>query len=222
MKVGYGVFGGRGHIHGRDLLSVPFTVLLGRRFTRVDPRLGLAAIDLMEAVSLALSSMAYGPMAPLLVLAGQLVDEASSVLYSLYPAYERIAYSEERFRKPMLWHMAVPELSVVFTYPALGYVLGRVCGDPSRLRQAFAAFAAYQLLLIPYTLLALRPVVIEGKRDGQGEGKGEGWGERGDLWRRYGVYVVADVLFVLGWSLAPGLATVYLVMEKFARVAVIT
>ncbi len=123
-------------------MSVPFTVLLGRRFTRVDLRLGLAAIDLMEAVSLALFSMAYGPLAPLLVLAWQLVDEASSVLYSLYPACERIVYPEEKLREAMLWHMAGPELSVVLTYPALGYVLGRVCGAPSRLRQAFAAFAA--------------------------------------------------------------------------------
>lgn len=215
MKVGYGVLEVGALFTAADLLSVPVTVLLGRGFRRVDLRLGLAAIDLMEAVSLALFSMAYGPLAPLLVLAGQLVDEASSVLYFLYPAYERIVYPEERFKEAMLWHMAVPELSVVLTYPALGYVLGRVCGSPSCLRRTFAAFAVYQLLLIPYILLALRPVVIEGERGGQGQGRGEGeWGRR-ELWRRYGIYVVADVLFVLGWSLAPSLAMVYLVMERF-------
>ncbi len=209
MRVGYSVLEVGALFTAADLLAVPVTLVLGGKFARVDLRLGLAAIDAMEAVSLILFSLAYGPLAPLLVLVGQLVDEASGVLYFLYPAYERIVYPEGRFKEAMVWHVAVPELSVVITYPALGYVLGRFCDSPSHLRHAFLAFAVYQLLLIPYTLLALRPVILEAELEDSGEGGG------GAHWRRYFLYAAVDALFILGWSLAPSLAMVYLVMERF-------
>ncbi len=205
MKTGYSVLEVGAIFTAAHLLSIPVTLLLGKRFTRTDLRLGLAAIDVMGAASLVFFSLAYGPLAPVMVVAGQLIDKASGVLYFLYPAYERIVYPEGRFKEAMVWHLALPELSIVLTYPAVGYVLGYLCDTPVCFRAAFLAFAIYELLLAPYILLAFKPVVLEAE---------EGEGTSG-AWRRYRLYVAVDVLFVAAWSLAPSLALVYLVMERF-------
>ncbi len=206
MKTGYSVLEVGAIFTAAHLLGIPVTLLLGRRFTRADMRLGLAAIDAMGAASLVFFSLAYGPLAPLMVLLGQLIDKASSVLYFLYPAYERVVYPEGRFKEAMVWHLALPELSIVLTYPAVGYILGYVCDTPACFRTAFLAFAVYELLLVPYILLAFKPVVLEAEEEEE---------ERGKAWERYKLYVAVDVLFITAWSLAPSLALVYLVMERF-------
>ena len=210
MEIGYSVLEVGAIFTAADLISVPLTVVLGRGFRRLDLRLGIVAIDLLEATSLIIFSLAFGPLAPLLVLIGQLVDEASGVLYFIYPAYERVIYPEERIKEAMIWHMAVPELSAALTFPALGYVLERYCGTADCLRWSFLAFAAYQLSLIPYTLAAMRPVLLEREEEESAEGPSL----RRAL-ERYGLYAAADILFTAGWSLAPSLALVYLVMERF-------
>jgi len=59
MRVGYSVLEVGALFTTADLLAVPVTLVLGGRFARVDLRLGLAAIDAMEAVSLILFSLAF-------------------------------------------------------------------------------------------------------------------------------------------------------------------
>ncbi len=207
MRTGYSVLEVGAIFTAAHLLGIPVTLLLGRRFTRADMRLGLAAIDVMGASSLIFFSLAYGPLAPLMVLLGQLIDKASSVLYFLYPAYERIVYPEGRFKEAMIWHLALPELSIVLTYPVAGYILGYVCDAPACFRTAFLVFAVYELLLVPYILVAFKPVVLEAEEEEEEE--------KGGAWERYKLYVAVDALFITAWSLAPSLALVYLVMERF-------
>ena len=68
------------------------TIVLGKVFTHADIRKGLATIDIMGAASLIFFSLAYGPLAPVMVAVGRLIDEASGYFYFLYPAYERVIY----------------------------------------------------------------------------------------------------------------------------------
>ncbi len=191
-----------------QLLGIPLTLWLGRVFTRIDMRKGLMTIDLLGSISSFLYYLAYGPLAPIMVVAGGLVDEASSTLYFLYPAYERIIYPEDRMKEALAWHLRLPELAIIVSYPVMGYILGYVCCEPQCFRMLFLFFAVYELVLIPYIYYYFKPVVLEE----EAEEKREDTSLR-DYWRRYKYYIIADVLFITAWTLAPGLALVYYVVE---------
>ncbi len=191
-----------------QLLGIPLTLWLGRVFTRIDMRKGLMTIDLLGSISSLLYYLAYGPLAPIMVVAGGLVDEASSTLYFLYPAYERIIYPEDRMKEALAWHLRLPELAIIVSYPVMGYILGYVCCEPQCFRMLFLFFAVYELVLIPYIYYCFKPVVLEE----EAEEKREDTSLR-DYWRRYKYYIIADVLFITAWTLAPGLALVYYVVE---------
>ncbi len=208
LRVGYDVVEVGALFTAAHLAGIPVTIALGKLFRKADMRYGLALIDAMDAASLTMYSLAYGPLAPILILAGRLVEEGSSTLYFLYPAYERLIYPEDRMKEALTWHLRVPELSIVISYPIIGYVLGYVCPSTECMRAAFLLMSAYLLLLIPYILLKFEPVVIEKEEDEEGNGSSGGW-------RKYLPYIMAEVLFIMGWALAPPLALVYLVYERF-------
>ncbi len=191
-----------------QLLGIPLTLWLGRVFTRIDMRKGLMTIDLLGSISSLLYYLAYGPLAPIMVVAGGLIDEASSTLYFLYPAYERIIYPEDRMKEALAWHLRLPELAIIASYPVMGYILGYVCCEPQCFRMLFLFFAIYELLLIPYIYYYFKPVVLEEEAGEEGEDT-----SLRDYWRRYKYYIIADVLFITAWTLAPGLALVYYVVE---------
>jgi len=99
---------------------------------------------------------------------------------------------------------------MVVSYPIIGYVLGYMCNQPDCFRKVFLFFAVYQLALVPYIYFCFKPVVLE---KGNIEKEPQVKGSLRDYWKRYKYYVIADVLFITAWSLAPGLALVYFVME---------
>lgn len=192
-----------------QVLGIPLTLWLGKVFTRTDMRKGLMTVDALGSLSTFLYYLAYGPLAPLMVLAGQLVDEASGTLYFIYPAYERVIYPEDRLKEALAWHLRVPELAIIVSYPVVGFILGYVCTSPACFRNLFLLFAMYELALIPYIYFCFKPVILEKEA---GEAGGAEGGLR-EYWRRYRYYVLADVLFIAAWNLAPRLALVYYVME---------
>ncbi len=67
-----------------QVVGVPATLVLGKIFTQVDIRKGLATIDVMGATSLIFFSLAYGPLAPVMVIIGRLIDEASGVTSTFF------------------------------------------------------------------------------------------------------------------------------------------
>ncbi|MCD6084871.1 MAG: hypothetical protein J7J20_04950 [Desulfurococcales archaeon] len=184
------------------------TIVLGKVFTHADVRKGLATIDIMGVASLIFFSLAYGPLAPVMVAVGRLIDEASGYFYFLYPAYERVIYPEDRMKEALTWHLRLPELSIIVSYPVLGYILGYLCGEPYCFRYFFLFLAMYELALVPYIFLFFKPRVLK-----HGNSKETGAHIN---WRKYSMYVVADVIFMLAWSLAPALALVYLVTERYS------
>ncbi len=192
-----------------QVLGIPLTLWLGRVFTRADIRKGLMTIDVLGSASTFFYYLAYGPIAPVMVLVGQLIDEASGTLYFLYPAYERIIYPEDRMKEALAWHLRLPEVAIIVSYPIVGFILGYVCTSPECFRSLFLFFAIYELALVPYIYFCFKPVVLE-KEDDEGAGGGGGLKE---YWRRYRYYIIADILFATAWSLAPSVALVYYVME---------
>ena len=148
-------------------------------------------------------------LAPVMIIAGRLIDEASSYFYFLYPAYERVIYPENRMKEALTWHLRLPELSIIISYPILGYILGYVCSEPHCFRNFFLVLALYELALVPYIFMFFKPIVLKhesSKDDGVRIS-----------WRKYFIYIAADVIFMLAWSLAPALALVYLITERFFR-----
>jgi len=208
LMIGYGVLEVGVIFTIAQIIGIPATLILGKVFTHVDLRKGLMAIDLMGAISLACYYLAYGPLAPLMVIIGELVDNIAGTLYFLYPAYERIIYPEDRMKEALVWHLRLPELSIIITYPIIGYVLGYLCADVRCFRNAFLLFAIYELALIPYIFFYFKPVVLRSKED-----KTRGINLK-DVWNRYSLYIVADALFILAWSLTPGLALAYFVLKR--------
>ncbi len=204
LSIGYGVLEVGFLFTVVNVLCIPVTLLLGRVFTRVDIRHGLATIDAMESVSKLVYYFAYGPLTPLMVVLGGLVEKASDTLYFLYSAYEKVIYPRDRLKDSLSWHLRLPELAIVVSYPVIGYFLGYVCSCPECFRLLFLFFAVYQAAMIPYIYMFFRPVVLEAEREERVTLRG---------WRRYCLYVLSDVLFTLGWSFAPSLALVYLVVE---------
>ncbi len=208
LKTGYSVLEVGVIFTVAQLLGVPLTLWLGRVFTRVDMRKGLVAIDLLESLSYLLYYLAYGPLAPVMVVLGELVKEASGTLYFLYPAYERIIYPEDRMKEALAWHLRLPELAVIVSYPVIGYVLGYICSQPHCFRMLFLFFAVYELALAPYIYFYFKPVVLEEEDDREEEQT-----SIGEYWGRYKYYIVSSILFITAWSLAPGLALVYYVVD---------
>ena len=193
-----------------NVLSVPQTLWLGKKFQSIDIRKGLATIDVLESMSNAAYGFAYGPVAPFMIVLGGLIEKASGTLYFLYPAYERIIYPEDRMKEALSIHLRIPELTIILTYPVIGFMLGYVWSSPASIRYSFLMFAAYQFALVPYILCFFKPVKISHEEEDRSNTSKPSLGR---LPRKYLAYIIADVLFILAWLLAPNLALVYYVLK---------
>jgi len=191
-----------------NILSVPITLWLGKKFQSIDIKKGLIGIDLLESSSLVAYGFAYGPVAPIMILIGGLIEKAAGTMYFLYPAYERIIYPEDRMKEALSIHLRIPELSTIASYPIIGFVLGYIWPAPQQIRLSFLAFAAYQAVLALYLYMFIEPVKLEKPVETSGKTR-----SFKGITRRYLPYIVVDTLFILAWLLAPSLALVYYVME---------
>ena len=79
---------------------IPLTYLVGRLFDRLALRHGLAAIDALEGAARLLYSAAAGPLAPLALFAGLLLDDLATVLYPLYQAPRGSCTRRTGWRRP--------------------------------------------------------------------------------------------------------------------------
>ena len=193
-----------------EALGVPLTLAAGKLFSRLDIRRGLAAIEALNALSLLLYAASYGPAAPLILTAGMLVGEVSGSLYPLYQAYERAVYPQDRLKEVMAWHLRLPELAIVLSYPVTGFILGYACPTVSCARAAFLFFACYSVAMMLVVLRFFKPVVLS---KGQG---GPGFLEAlRSVSGKLRIYVTAYTLYIFGWSLAPSFALVNYVMETY-------
>mgnify|MGYP000459833563 CR=1 FL=1 len=193
-----------------EALGIPLTLAAGKLFSRLDIRRGLAAIDGLGALSLLLYAVSYGPMAPLILTVGMLIEKVSRSLYPLYQAYERAVYPQDRLKEVMAWHLRLPELAMVVSYPVAGFVLGYICPTDSCARAAFLFFACYSATIMLLALLLLEPVVLSEEQGGPGFLEA-----LRSMSGKLRVYVAAYVLYILGWSLAPSFALVNYVIETY-------
>ncbi len=190
-----------------QLLSIPLTLWLGKIFSKTDIRKGFIVIESLDSVSTLIYGLAYGPILPLMIIIGEAIGIGSESLYFLYPAYEKIIYPEDRMEEALAWHLRLPEIAVIVSYPILGYFLGYTCSTPWCMRLFFIGVALYGLVLIAYIAKYVKPIVI--RRNGE-------LMEKKSLrkyWEKYKYYIIIEVLFTTAWSLAPSLALVYYVVE---------
>ncbi|RLG78312.1 MAG: hypothetical protein DRO14_00960 [Thermoprotei archaeon] len=93
------------------VLSIPATYAVGKLFDKIAIRHGLVLIDALDGVSAVLYGLAYGPIAPLMLFLGLLVDDITRIFYPLYQTAERILYPEDKMEEVFAWHMRLPEMS---------------------------------------------------------------------------------------------------------------
>ena len=207
IKIGYTVLEVGVFFTAAQLLSIPVTMWLGKIFSKTDIRKGFIIIESLDSVSTLIYGLAYGPILPLMIIVGEALGIASESLYFLYPAYERIIYPEDRMEEALAWHLRLPEIGIIVSYPILGFILGYICYSPECMRMFFIGVALYGIVIIAYIAKYVKPVIVTREEEPK---------RRQSLrryWERYKYYVVAEVLFTIAWSLAPSLALVYYVVE---------
>ena len=161
MKTGYSVLEVGAFFTAANLLSVPLTYALGRWFNRWDLKRGLVAVDLLDGTAYLSYGLAHGALAPVWLFLGRTLEMLSSVFYPLYPAYEQIVYPADRYERILAWHLRLPLLAKVISFPLLGYLLGYVFPQPGHFRAAFLAFGAYTVLMAAYIWVLLPSVGVK-------------------------------------------------------------
>ena len=130
METGYSVLEVGTFFTAVNLVSIPLTYLFGRAFNRWDIKKGLIAVDVLDGVAYVLYGLTSGAAAPLILFLGRTVEKLSTMLYLLYRAYEQIIYPEDKYEEIFAWHLRLPEVSRVLTFPLMGYILGYLYPAP--------------------------------------------------------------------------------------------
>ena len=177
------------------VLSIPATYAVGRLFDRIAIRHGLILIDALDGVASILYGLAYGPIAPLMLSLGLLIEDITTIFYPLYQAAERILYPEDRMEEVFAWHIRLPEVSQLVGFLLLGYVFGYVLNTPHHYRLGFIAFGLTSAFTITY-LLKFMP-----KLDVEERVSIEKFEFRVD--REFRLILVMEALITLAWSIAP-------------------
>ena len=112
------------------VLSIPATYAVGKLFDRIAIRHGLVLIDALDGVASILYGLAYGPIAPLMLFLGLLIEDITTIFYPLYQAAERILYPEDRMEEVFAWHIRLPEISQLVGFLLLGYIFGYIFNTP--------------------------------------------------------------------------------------------
>ncbi len=179
------------------LLSIPVTYFVGRFFDKIDIRYGLVLIDALDGASSILYGIAYGPVAPIILFLGLLINDVSSIFYPLYQAAERILFPKNRMEEVFAWHIRLPEISQLVGFLILGYIFGYMYNTTVHYRIGFILFGASSIFTIIY-LLRFLPRLGPCERVGT---------ER--LMFRIGnefrIILLVEALITLAWSIAPGI-----------------
>lgn len=177
------------------VLSIPATYAVGRLFDRIAIRHGLILIDALDGVASILYGLAYGPIAPLMLFLGLLIEDITTIFYPLYQAAERILYPEDRMGEVFAWHIRLPELSQLIGFLLLGYLFGYVFNTPYHYRLGFIAFGLTSVFTIMYLLKFMPRLDVEERISV------EKFEFRID--REFRLILLMEALITLAWSIAP-------------------
>ena len=179
------------------ILSIPATCAVGRIFDRIAIRHGLVLIDALDGVSAVLYGLAYGPIAPLMLFLGLLIEDIARIFYPLYQAAERILYPEDRMEEVFAWHIRLPEISQLIGFLILGYIFGYVFNAPYHYRVGFIIFGLSSIFTITYLLKFLPRLDVKERTSV------EKFVFRID--REFRLILLIEALDTLAWSIAPGI-----------------
>ncbi len=209
MMTGYSPLGVGILFSVTNVLSVVLTYIVGGIFDRVPIKLGLVAIDILDGVAYFFYFLAKGPFSGLFLLLGRLLEEASFILYPLYPAYERIIYPKQNRVEILNWHLRLPEIGQIVSFPIIGYILGYVFTKPFHYRLAFLLASLTSIFTAWYLM---RFLVADEERE---KLSGESFSFKFDprFWR----FLLVDSAMSLADSLIPELVLINYVVFKLHK-----
>ncbi len=175
--------------------SVPATYLVGKFFDRVPIRHGLVLIDALDGFSSVLYGLSYGPIAPLLLFLGLLIEDVSKIFYPLYQAAEKTLYPQEKVEEVFVWHLRLPEITQLFSFLLLGYLFGYIYTSAIHLRIGFIVIGMSSLITILYILKYIPRMNKEERIEA------EVFTFRFD--KEFKLILLLEALITLAWSMAP-------------------
>lgn len=196
MKTGYSILEvGGAFFTVVNIASIPLTYFFGRLFNRWDIKKGLIAIDILDGIAYVMYGLAKGAIAPLMLFGGKLIDKLSTLLYPpLYQAYEQIIYPEDKYEEIFAWHLRLPEIATLVSFPIMGYLLGYVYNKPEHYRLTFLFFGLFSVVTVTYLWLFLPSVGKEERISS------EGFTFKAGEFKRL---LAFETLLTLAWGLAP-------------------
>lgn len=194
METGYSILEVGAFFTAVNVVSIPLTYLFGRLFNRWDIKKGLIAIDILDGIAYVLYGLAKGAVAPLMLFAGRAIEKLSAVLYPLYRAYEQVIYPEDKYEEIFAWHLRLPEIARLVTFPIMGYLLGYVYPGPESYRWAFIFFGLFSAVTVAYIWFFLPSV-----------GREERISQKGFTFKvgEFKLLLTFEALLTLAWELAP-------------------
>ncbi|MCD6524682.1 MAG: MFS transporter [Thermococcus sp.] len=199
METGYSILEVGAFFTAVNVASIPLTYFFGRLFNRWDIKKGLIAIDVLDGVAYVLYGLAKGAIAPLMLFAGRTIEKLSTVLYPLYRAYEQIIYPEDKYEEIFAWHLRLPEIARLVTFPIMGYILGYVYPGPESYRRVFLLFGLFSAVTVAYIWFFLPSI-----------GREERISPEGFTFRvgEFKLLLAFEALLTLAWELAPELVLI--------------
>jgi len=172
----------------------PSTYLFGRFFNRWDIKKGLIAIDVLDGIAYVLYGLAKGVIAPLMLFAGRVIEKLSTMLYPLYQAYEQVIYPEDKYEEIFAWHLRLPEIATIVSFPVIGYFLDYVYNRPEHYRLVFLFSGLFSVVTVAYLGFFLPSVGREERISPEGFTFKVG---------EFKVLLTFEALLTLAWGLAP-------------------
>lgn len=194
MKAGYSILEVGAFFTAVNIASIPLTYLFGRAFNRWDIKKGLIAIDFLDGIAYILYGFAKGAIAPVILFAGRTIEKFSTVLYPLYRAYEQVIYPEDRYEEIFAWHLRLPEISRLITFPIMGYLFGYIWNSTEHYRLAFLFFGLLSIPTMAYIWFFLPSL-----------GKEERITPEGFTFKvgEFKILLIFETLLTLAWALVP-------------------
>ncbi len=191
------------------LASIPLTYIFGKIFERISIRKGLMLIDTLDGIAYTLYGLSYGPLAPLLLFLGLLIEDFSHMLYPLYQATENILYPRDKLEEVFVWHMRLPLISQIIGYLVLGYIFGYIYNEPVHYRIAFIGFALSSVFTVYYLYRFLPPLSREERIEP------EKFTFKID--REFRIILLVEALTTLAWRLAPSIVFLNYVVNVLGK-----
>jgi hypothetical protein len=138
-------------------------------------------------------------MAPVVLFVGRAVEKLSTILYPLYRAYEQIIYPEDKYEEIFAWHLRLPEIARLITFPILGYIFGYLYPGAENYRWAFIFFGLFSAVTVAYIGFFLLSVGREERIMPEGFTFKVG---------EFKVLLAFEALLTLAWALAPELVLI--------------